>query len=208
MTAPRERALMHVLNDVAPDWRTKAIHESSPIERGVSVRLRNECQAYTQTQFYPGVTLGVVHDGFRCEDLERQTFDDAVFDIVITLDVFEHLFDPAAAHREIWRTLRDGGVHIFTTPVAGSMPTSSRLADRSEDGSVTYLVPPSYHENPVSDGKSLVTFLYGYDIADMIVEAAPFDVEIRRFNSKGLGIIGAFTEVIIARKVRATPATI
>ncbi len=33
----------------------------------------------------------------------------------LTQDVFEHLFDPAAAFREIARTLQPGGAHVFTT---------------------------------------------------------------------------------------------
>jgi len=42
----------------------------------------------------------------------------------LTQDVFEHMFDPAAAFREIVRTLQPGGAHVFTTPlVRKSEPT-------------------------------------------------------------------------------------
>jgi 2-polyprenyl-3-methyl-5-hydroxy-6-metoxy-1,4-benzoquinol methylase len=45
-----------------------------------------------------------------------QTFENESFDLVITSDVFEHLPDVAPAVREILRTLKPGGAHIFTVP--------------------------------------------------------------------------------------------
>ncbi|WP_262296545.1 hypothetical protein [Microvirga sesbaniae] len=63
---------------------------------------------------------------------------------------------------------------------------------------------PEYHGNPADpsdpEGGSLVTYRYGYDVADLIAEWAPFDVEIRRFNDRTHGIIAEFTEVIVCRK--------
>ena len=41
------------------------------------------------TFFFPGVTLGTIHNKFRCEDIENQTFADESFDIVITQDVMQ-----------------------------------------------------------------------------------------------------------------------
>ncbi|WP_262296544.1 class I SAM-dependent methyltransferase [Microvirga sesbaniae] len=92
---------MLALKAVAPDWYNKEIHESSPGSSGVSVRLRNSCRFYTPTHYFPGIPLGTLHQGYRCEDLEKQTFEDEAFDLVITQDVLEHVFDPAAVHREI-----------------------------------------------------------------------------------------------------------
>ena len=121
---------MLVIDDVAPDWRRMRIHESSPIERGTSVRLRKECAAYVGTQIFPGIRPGSMHEGFRCEDLEQQTFGDRSFDLVITQDVMEHVLDPRAAYREIWRTLAPGGMHIHTTPIIKNRVESVRRAAR------------------------------------------------------------------------------
>jgi SAM-dependent methyltransferase len=76
-----------------------------------SKKLRSECAGYIETQFDLTVPLGEVHRtrGYRCEDLERQTFADNSFDLVITQDVFEHIVKPDLAIREIARTLRPGG---------------------------------------------------------------------------------------------------
>ena len=43
--------------------------------------------------------------------MEKQTFADASFDLVITSDVFEHVLDPSRGFSEIARTLRPSGVH-------------------------------------------------------------------------------------------------
>jgi len=42
--------------------------------------------------------------------------NDESFDLVITLDVFEHVLRPAKAFAEIARTLKPGGAHIYTVP--------------------------------------------------------------------------------------------
>ncbi|MGH6879874.1 MAG: hypothetical protein ACREFM_03055, partial [Hypericibacter sp.] len=48
----RERALTLALNEVAPDWRRLAIHESSPANRGISVKLRREAAGYVASQYF------------------------------------------------------------------------------------------------------------------------------------------------------------
>lgn len=47
---------------------------------------------------------------------ESLPFGNDSFDLVIADNVFEHLVDPAAVYKEIWRTLRPGGVLMFKTP--------------------------------------------------------------------------------------------
>ena len=44
--------------------------------------------------------------GYRCEDIERQTFADETFDLVISQDVMEHVFRPDLSYRQIYPTLR------------------------------------------------------------------------------------------------------
>jgi SAM-dependent methyltransferase len=118
------------------------------------------------------VTLGAIHNKFRCEDIENQTFADGSLDIVIAQDVMEHIFDPERAYREIWRTLRPGGLYIHSTPMNKSMVTSERCAERLSNRSIHHLTEPFYHGNPIDEGGSLVTFLWGYDLPDLIARWA------------------------------------
>jgi SAM-dependent methyltransferase len=201
-SVPRERALKLVLDDVLPAWRECAVHESSPMPRGVSMVLKEQCPGYVETQFFPDIVPGQSTPwGIRCEDLERQTFADASFDCVVSLDVFEHVFDPAAATREIYRTLKPGGLHVLTTPIYKDKVKTVRCAEKRADGTVRHLVsPPEYHGNPADLGGSLVTFKYGHDLPDLIAGWAPFQVELRRFHDRHHGILGDFTDVLICRK--------
>jgi SAM-dependent methyltransferase len=200
-SVPRERALALVLSEVAPRWRAMRIHESSPIKRGISPKLAKECPNYVASQFYPGRARGERVDGFLNEDLENQTFPDESFDLVVSLDVMEHIFEPWSAYREIYRTLRPGGVYLHTFPIKKEqvIPIIARSV-REQDGATRHILAPEYHGNPVSDEGALVTNDYGYDISVKIAEWAPFDVRVYRFCDALHGIIGEFTEVVCCTK--------
>jgi SAM-dependent methyltransferase len=113
---PRERALAFVLSNLLPDWRKLAIHESSPADRGISSKLKRECNNYIASQFYPENNQTRVGD-FHNVNLERQGFKDEVFDIFISLDVMEHVFNPKQAILEIYRTLKPGAYAVMTFPI-------------------------------------------------------------------------------------------
>lgn len=195
---PRERALALVLSLRFPEWRRFAIHESSPGLRGVSPKMKRECPGYLASQFFPGQSLGAAVRGFRNENLESQTFADASFDLVVTLDVMEHVNQPDRVMQEVARTLKPGGAYLFVVPTYKGKVTSERRALYKEDGEIQHFAEPEYHGNPVSDAGSLVTFHYGYDLAESIHSWAGMDVEVLRFHDHHHGIIGDFTEVYIA----------
>jgi SAM-dependent methyltransferase len=108
--------------------------------RGPNRRLTKEAPAYTVTHYYPGVAPGKIVNGIRCENLERLTFADESVDLHITQDVFEHLFDPAAAFREIARTLRPGGAHVFTPPLVRKNEPTQFCAALGPEGTVVHLI--------------------------------------------------------------------
>ncbi len=199
---PRERALMLTIDRWYPDWRNLRIHESSPGQRGASIKLRREAQSYTGTHFDPKITPGRSIPGTRwaCENLEQQTFPDASFDLVITQDVLEHVFDPAAAFRDVARTLRPGGAHIFTTPLVNKERPSQVWASRGSDGKVIHHHPPEYHGNPIDAKGSLVTMHWGYDITEYIHAACGLPTTIVQIDDLSHGIRAEFIEVCLTRK--------
>lgn len=201
-SVPRERALALVLNRARPNWRHLSIHESSPVNRGISLKLRKECKDYTGSHYVPGAPFGQEVRGFRNETLEDQSFRDASFDIVVTLDVFEHVYEPGKMIKEIYRTLKPGGLYICTFPIRKYQVDSHKPRVRkSADGSLVYLEEPEIHGNPTDASGSLVTFDYGYDIHQMLGYWAPFSVEISRFSHRSFGILGEYTEVIACDKL-------
>lgn len=193
---------MKVISDYYPNWRDLAIHESSPGGRGVSIKLHNECKGYTASQFYPDITPGQVHlsSGYRCENLEKLTFSDKSFDLFISQDVMEHIFDPEAAFKEIARVLKPGGAHIFTVPLINKARTSEIWASRDESGRVTYHREPEYHGNPVDSKGSLVTMHWGYDIASFITEIAGMPTVIIAIDNIDLGIRAEYIDVLVSIK--------
>ena len=200
---PRERALALVLERRFPGWRRFAIHESSPAERGVSIKLARECQGYIASQYFPGTAPGAMVRGFRNENLEALSFPDASFDLTISLDVMEHVNQPDVVLREVRRTLKTGGAYLFTVPTYKQRLTSERRAHYKPDGTVEHMAEPEYHGNPVDDAGSLVTFHYGYDFAELAPAWSGLNVEVTRFHDPFHGVIGEFTEVYLATRTEA-----
>ncbi len=200
-SVPRERALAHVLNRVRPNWRDLIIHESSPAARGISRKMKQECKQYVGSHFIPDNPLGAVVGGYQNETLEDQTFDDESFDIIVTLDVFEHVWRPDKMMKEIYRTLKPGGIYICTFPVRKHQVESHRpRCSLKADGSIVHYEPEEIHGNPTTGEGALVTFDYGYAIHQQLECWAPFSVEVSRFMDRRLGIIGEYTEVFLCEK--------
>jgi SAM-dependent methyltransferase len=176
------------------------VHESSPAERGISEWFRLNCSNYLQSAFFQNTAPGAMVGMLRNEDLEKQTFQDRSFDIVIHLDVMEHLFNPFLALREIYRTLVHGGKCIFTAPTYPGQLSSLQVAFRNEDGTINIVGEPEYHGNPQSAKGSLVTWRFGYDLPLLISRESNFDIEVRRFQSRRAAATGIMTEVYILTK--------
>lgn len=191
---------MHVLGTVCPHWRRLRLHESSPVMRGASVRLSRECPGYVGTQFFPDVARGATRDGWRCEDLEAMTFADESVDLHVTQDVFEHIFHPDRAFREIARTLTPGGLHVFTTPLVNKCAPTERCAVLRPDGSIEHLRVPEYHGNPVSSGGALVTMRWGYDICEQIHRESGLFTTMHHLDLHEMGIHAEYIEVLVTRK--------
>lgn len=203
-SVPRERALMATLDRFFPWWPNATIHESSPVSRGASARIASECRYYHATQHWsdrdPGAYVGRV----RNEDLEGQTYASGTFDLVVTQDVMEHVFDPDAAFREIARTLKPGGAHVFTTPLVNQARPSQQAARRAPGGEIVHLVEPEYHGNPIGPDGSLVTWRWGYDIVEHIYRASGLFSTIVYIDDLSQGIRAELNEVIVTRKGGAT----
>jgi len=198
---PRERALALILNELRPEWRSLAIHESSPDRtRGISKKLL-DAPGYIASQYFPDRQPGeIVWDVFRNENLEAMTFKDEQFDLTISLDVMEHVFEPEQAFKEIYRTLKPGGLYICTFPVRNyQVQAMERRCVMLPDGTRRDLKEPEIHGNPIGDG-SIVTVDWGYNLHQLIATWVPMDVRVCRFDDATHGVIGEYTEVIVCRK--------
>lgn len=199
---PRERALFKVISDHFPNFRHLNIHESSPANRGASSKLKRECSSYSSSQYFSNVGLGGTDSltGFRCENLEKLTFPDNSFDIFVTQDVMEHIFDTEKAFREIARVLKPGGAHIFSVPLVNKGRPSECWASRNELGNIIYHYEPEYHGNPVDEKGALVTMHWGYDIARYIADTAGTPTTIIMIDDIDYGIRAEYIEIVVSWK--------
>ncbi|MEO8512880.1 MAG: class I SAM-dependent methyltransferase [Ignavibacteria bacterium] len=191
---------MLVLEKNFPNWKELTIHESSPENRGASLKLKKFSKDYIASQFYSNHKPGELVNNFINQNLEEQTFNDNSFDIVITQDVFEHVMNPDKAFAEIARTLKPGGAHIFTVPLVNKFSATERWAELDGNSKLKFLKEPEYHGNPIDPQGSPVTMHWGYDIVEYIKTSSGLGTEIVYLNDLNYGISAEYIEVLITRK--------
>jgi len=161
---PACRLLPDALADMAP-WRVFEAQAAGPLHDRLRCLPAYVCSEYIPETTAPGTCSPV---GLRCEDLERLSFPDASFDLVVTQDILEHVAQPWRAFDEIWRVLAPGGRHVFTVPMHEGHPTTSRV--RLREGGRVDLLPPVHHGDPVRQGGSLVVTDFGDDLPSLLTE--------------------------------------
>lgn len=194
---PRQRALMYVLSLVESKYYEKDIHESSPCGSTFSA-LKKKCKNYTYSYYFSDIKTGEYKDDARCENLQNMTFEDDSFDIFITQDVFEHIFNPQNAFKEIARVLRKGGVHIFTVPYKVERLTTKR--SKIVDEKIVNILPPVYHGDPINSDGCIVVTDWGKDICDYIYQCSGLTTTIYCIKDRNMGIDGEYLEVFVSRK--------
>ncbi len=133
------------------------------------------------------------------QNLERLTFPDSRFDIVITSDVMEHVRLEDRAHKEIRRVLKPGGVYLFTVPHFRNRETlvRVRVADPEDPSRDEHLLEPEYHGDANSEeNRALAYRAFGTDLDDRL-RAMGFDVDYTRDDVPALAILS--TELFYCR---------
>ncbi|KQZ42664.1 hypothetical protein ASD58_23825 [Duganella sp. Root1480D1] len=195
LSIPRQRHIQYVLDTYFEGWEKKELHESSPSNQ----LLPRFCTSYSCSQYFAGAEVGTLVNGVRCENLEALTFADETFDIFITQDVFEHIFDPERAAREIMRVLKPGGVHVFTAPKHKGLSKSYQRARLLGD-QIEHIKEEVYHGNPVGDGRALVTWDYGDDFEELLSHWSNSTTITYINRDRKLGLDGEYLEVFVSRK--------
>jgi SAM-dependent methyltransferase len=196
---------MHTIQKMFPRWREYRIHEASPGWDAASMKIRKGCREFVASQYDRSMPWGSFNEvkGYYAQDLEAQTFEDRSFDLVITQDVFEHLFHPDRAIREIARTLRPGGAHVCIFPIVRKAQPSRRRAS-IENGEIKHLFPPEYHSDAVlGANQSLVTIDWGYDVGAYLNYHSGLATTLIQIDNIDLGIRAELSEVVVSIKPEA-----
>jgi SAM-dependent methyltransferase len=144
--------------------------------------LRRTARSVAASEYHEGVQPGSVHEGIRCEDVQRLTYADASFDLVTHTEVLEHVPDDRLAFKELLRVLRPGGTMVFTIPMHGGLSTVERA--RIRDGAVDHLLEPVYHLDSLR-GEGILAFRdYGDDVLERLQRAGFVDARIVRLRNR------------------------
>jgi SAM-dependent methyltransferase len=122
------------------------------------------------------VVNGVIH-----EDALNLSFENESLDIIISNDVYEHVSDIEAAFKEAYRTLKHGGLLLFSIPFMFTAETKVRALVRN--GKLEFLEEAVYHGNPLSSEGSLVFYDFGWDVLDICKSVGFSNVNMVAFYS-------------------------
>jgi len=122
---------------------------------------------YVTSEYFDGAAPGALVDGVRNENLERLSFADGAFDIVLTSDVLEHVANLDRALAEIRRVLKPDACHVFTVPSDPALPSTVERA-YVRDGKIVNLKPPIFHGDTIGTNRIIVFRDFGRDTAALI----------------------------------------
>lgn len=109
---------------------------------------------------------GEIVNGILHEDATALSFADDTFDMIGSFDVFEHIDDYMKGLEEARRCLKPGGILLLSIPVFKSRDNHVKRACLSLDGTISHLLKPQYHGNPLSENGSLVVYEFGWKIIE------------------------------------------
>lgn len=128
---------------------------------------------YVAPNIPPGkkVRHGKLFNHIRHEDLTNLSFSSNTMELMITLDVFEHIPNFRKAFSEAHRILAHNGYLVFTIPFFFDAETTRIRASIDENGNVVHHLPAEIHGNPLSNQGSLCFQNFGWDILTELKQA-------------------------------------
>ncbi len=137
--------------------------------------------------------------GIRNEDLCGLSFSDETFDIVVSLDVFEHIPRYEQAFRECSRVLKPSGKMMWSVPfIAASQ--KNLLRAQVVNGTIRHILPPEYHGDPLSGDGILCFQHFGWEMLDQMRSAGFTDAYALCYHSTELGYLGGEQFMFVAIK--------
>ena len=111
------------------------------------------------------VPFGAVNSaGLRNETLTGLTFPANSVDALLSFEVLEHIPDYPMALAEVLRVLRPGGCFLFTAPFNLQAAQTLIRAVVNQDNTITHLLEPEYHGDPLSADGVLCFQHFGWDL--------------------------------------------
>ena len=187
----RMRACVHLLMEtMAPtrESRIYATEQSSPLYS----YLRKNFPFLQGSEFVEAAALmsdNTFHK-LRHEDLTQLSFPPHSFDVILSFDVLEHIPDYRSAFAECARTLKPAGRMLFSVPFDENRPGNQTRAQVRKDGTIEYLLPPEYHDDPRNPEGCLSFHHFGWEMLEDVKQAGFSNVWALSYYSREYGYIG------------------
>ena len=182
---PRQSSLARLARDLP-----LAVYNTEA--RGAIHETLKSMSGYACSEFFsPETEPGSMVDGTMHQDLQRLSFADGSFDLVITGEVFEHVPHPYRAHSELHRVLRPGGRHVFSVPFHANHFRDQVRAIPGSDGAPEFLMDPIYHHDPVNPVPgALVYTIFSIEMLSKL-DAIGFHTNLYHLYDPRFGIYGS-----------------
>jgi SAM-dependent methyltransferase len=156
--------------------------------------LRSKTKSLIGSEYFPQREMGRIFipqigKEINNEDLTKLSFKNDLFDVVISLEVLEHVPDYRKALKEIFRVLKTGGSFIFSVPFIASSQNNIIRAKIS-GGAIEHLLPAEYHGDPVDNAGCLCFYHFGWEILDDLRKAGFSNVGVYSYSSAKFGYLG------------------
>jgi SAM-dependent methyltransferase len=196
----RLRASLHILlQEIRPteEARIFVTEQVTPLYKWLA---RRYTQLVGSEYLGPERAPGEQIDGLRHEDVQRLSFQDAAFDLIVSFEVLEHVPVEQVALSELARCLKSGGTLFLTAPFRDDLEDNEVRAVLRDDGTIEHVLPPEIHGNPLDPDGALCFRYFGWRLLDELRAANFADVEVWFYWSRRYGYLGDTNSIIVARR--------
>jgi len=189
----RMRATLQAISYLCGDLKNKKVYITEELTPLYDL-LQKKCKFIKGSEFVPEKELGkrIKIDGVNKEinnqDLTRLTFKDKEFDLVISLDCLEHIFQYKKALSEIFRVLNRNGTFVFSVPFCLESEKNIERA-KIKNGAIVNLLPPEYHGDPVTQKGCLCFYHFGWEILENLKKIGYKESSALLYQSSNFGYL-------------------
>ncbi|MCX8105016.1 MAG: CDP-glycerol glycerophosphotransferase family protein [Ignavibacterium album] len=198
----RMRLTYHIIKELFPDFRSSAVYITEQTTALFNLLKKLNRNLIGSEYLGESVSKGAINNyGIRNEDFTELSFNDGQFDLLVSLEVLEHIPDYQKALNESYRVLNKKGKFLFTVPFNKNSKSNIIRAKIDNGGNLIHLLPPEYHGNPLnSRNECLCYYHFGWEILDDLRNVGYEKVFAVFTYSKEYGYLGGEQIFFIAEK--------